>query len=319
MTLRLPIKGTYDFYTTFDLPEYFDQEYDPEEIMEGGYARPLRLKARDVLVVAQFVEEEEGSYFELTLPDQAAPSGAEEAEILGKMSRIVGAQIDADAFVKAMAHDPVIGPMAKKHLGFRRLSLADFYEDAIRLIVRTRISHGPTKQKMVRAIREHWGTRWQWRGREYWGYPRPQVLAKVEPAELREHSLSTRKAEYIIGLAKLVSQGELDLGALEQMSPADFFQRVTQIRGIGPSSAQSLVMRRDRPDAVFPPKKGEPLGSNGMLKWMLPAYGLDPERCTDKEVERILASWRGWEAMVAHTYYYDWTMGQLEKSMGEKT
>lgn len=312
--MRLQSLGTHDFYMTLDVADYFEQEYDPERIAEHGYVRVLKLPQRDVLVHARFEDNHEGPHFLLAVPEQDAPNEAEQAEILRQMSRVLGCSIDTDAFANALADDPVVAPMLERHEGFKRLSRPDFFDDAVRTIIRTQISHGPTKQRMVRDVRAAYGTTFEYMGTTYWSYPRPEVLAQVEPEEIKRHRLTLRKGEYITGLAKLIVDGELDLMELEHMEPQAFYDKIIAIRGIGPSAAQSLVTRRDRPDAVFPIKRTKTKRSNGMLKWLLPHYGLDLDSSPDEEIEQVLSRWAGWEATVSHLFFYNWLMNRLEQA-----
>ncbi len=308
----LASKPPHDFTLTLDVTDYFEEEYDVEEIYEGGFARPLRLSERDVLVVATFNEDPDAPGFTLSLPEQDAPSTEEQAEIMRGMGRVLGSELDYDAFLEAVSDDPVLGPIAHRHVGFKRLSRADFYEDTIRLVIRTRIAHEKTKRKMVRAVREAYGTTFQWRGRSYFAYPRPEVLAEVDPADLRDHGLSKRKGEYITGLAKMVVDGELDLAEIELADPQTFHDLALTIRGVGPSSAQFLMLRRNRSDAAFM-TRDDP-GASGLLRWFLPRYGIDPKEADPEAVDAVLSRWEGFEAMVSHTLYYDHVIADLEKA-----
>jgi 3-methyladenine DNA glycosylase/8-oxoguanine DNA glycosylase len=308
----LSSKPPHDFTLTLDVTEYFEEEYDVEEIVEGGFARPIRLPERDVLVVATYNDDPDAPGFALTLPDQDAPDADEQAAILAAMGRVLGSELDYDAFIEAVADDPHLGSISLRHAGFKRLSRADFYEDAIRLVIRMRIAHEKTKRKMVRAVREAYGTTFQWRGRAYYAYPRPEVLAEVDPADLRAHGLSRRKGEYITGLAKMIVDGELDLAALEEASPTEFHETALGVRGIGPSSAQFLMLRRNRSDAAF--MDADDPSSGGLLRWFLPRYGIDPKEADPEAVAEVLGRWEGFEAMVSHTFYYDHVMAELEKA-----
>ena len=309
----LASKATHDFTLTLDVEDYFEKEYDAEEIMEGGFARPLRLEERDVLVVGRFNEDPEEPGFELSLPEQDSADEDEERQILAAFGRVIGSNLDYDAFAAKVADDPVVGPKASRHHGFKRLSRADFYEDAIRLVIRTRIAHEKTKKKMVAAVREAYGTAFEWRGRTYYAYPRPEVLAGVEPEDLKSHGLSLRKGEYITGLARLVRDGELDLDEMESADPQTFVDTAVGIRGIGPSSAQFLMLRRNRSDALFM-NRDDPGASGSLLRWFLPHYDVDPKEATSEQVDEVLERWEGFEAMVSHVFYYDHVIAELEKA-----
>jgi 3-methyladenine DNA glycosylase/8-oxoguanine DNA glycosylase len=316
--MRIESKPPHDFYLTLDVDEYFEAEYEPEEIFKGGLARPLNLADRVVLAVIHYNENPVEPAFEVEFPDQAAPSAAEQADVRRQVGRIVGSNLDVGAFGEQVADDEVMGPIVDEHFGFKRLSRGNFFEDAVRYIIRTRISHGPTKRNMVQSVRKTWGTAMAYRGRTYYSYPRPEVLKLVEPSDLREFGISKRKGEYITGLAKLVDSEEIDPWALEEMSPADFWEAVIDIRGVGPSTAQSLMFRRNRHDGHFFSRKTKVSGKDkreekGWRRWILPSYGVDPHEASDEDYEAVRDRWRGFEALVSQYLFYDWLMAEKEK------
>ncbi|MGM0556581.1 MAG: DNA-3-methyladenine glycosylase family protein [Myxococcota bacterium] len=310
MSFDIHSKSPHDFFLTLDVDEYFEKEYDAEEIFRGGFARPLTLTDRDVLAVIRWNENPEEPVFHVDFPDHTL-SAEEEEEARRAVSRTLGAELDTRAFYEAVEDDPTLGPLVEKHYGFKRLSRANFFQDAMRSIIRTRISHGPTQKRMVQDVRKTWGQAFEWRDRTYYSYPRPSILAKAEPQELREYGISNRKGEYVIGMAKEIIAGELDVDALEQMSPEDFYERVQEIRGIGPSTAQSLLLRRNRTDAIFPSEKTKGK-EKGIRRWILMSYGLDPHDTPEDEWQQLHDRWRGYETLVSAYFFYNWVMEQKE-------
>jgi len=296
----------HDFGPTLDVDDYFEAEYDPMEVFRHGYAKPLRLSERDVLAVVSWNESIDRPVFGVEFPRHRL-SESERREARTAIRRILGADVDLEAFYDRVADDPVLGPLIDEHRGFKRLSGADFYEDAIRSIVGTRISHDPTKKRMVRDVRENWGSAFTHRDTSYFAYPRPEILADVDPEQFREYGVSKRKGEYISGLAAEVADGELDLRAMEEASPENFYERALEIRGIGPWTAQSLMLRRNRPDAHFPSHRsgGE---EKGIRRWLLMAYDMDPGETTEEEWQKLRSRWEGFEALVSQYLYFDWIM-----------
>ncbi|MFB6263730.1 MAG: DNA-3-methyladenine glycosylase, partial [Bradymonadaceae bacterium] len=233
----------HDFYLALDVDDYFEREYDPLEIYRKGFVRPLRLSERNVLAVIHWNERVDEPVFEVDFP-RYDPTAAEREEAAAAIRRIVGADIDLRPFYEALADDPVLGPLVEEHRGFKRLSCADFYEDAIRSIIGTRISHDPTARRMVQDVREAWGESFVRDGTTYYTYPRPEALADVDPEAFREYGVSGRKGEYITGLAREIAEGDLDLEWMEHADPLEFYDRAREVRGIGPWTAQSLMLRR---------------------------------------------------------------------------
>ena len=80
-------------------------------------------------------------------------------------------------------------------------------------------------------------------------FPSPAVLAEAPVGVLRAMQFSERKAEYIVGLARELATGRLDLSALAGASDADVIARLTAIRGLGRWTAEWFLARAlGRPD-----------------------------------------------------------------------
>ena len=80
-------------------------------------------------------------------------------------------------------------------------------------------------------------------------FPAPAVLADAPVAELRAMQFSQRKAEYIVGLARELATGQLDLGAVAGAPDEAVIARLTAVRGLGRWSAEWFLARAlGRPD-----------------------------------------------------------------------
>jgi AraC family transcriptional regulator, regulatory protein of adaptative response / DNA-3-methyladenine glycosylase II len=73
--------------------------------------------------------------------------------------------------------------------------------------------------------------------------PAPEAIARLEPADMRPWQFSRPKAEYLIGAARLVATGGLDLAALPAMSATRAERTLLAVRGLGPWSVNYLMMR----------------------------------------------------------------------------
>jgi 3-methyladenine DNA glycosylase/8-oxoguanine DNA glycosylase len=306
--MQIESNAPHDFYLTLDARDYFEAEYDPMEVYRRGLAVPLRLSERDILAVMHWNEAPAEPVFEVEFPVTPGPeTSAEDEEVRRALRRVVGADIDLEAFYEQVSDDEVLGPLVEEYWGFKRMSRADMYEDAVRSIIHTRISHGPTQKRMVKDVREAYGRAFEYEKTTYYTYPRPDVLATIEPETFRDYGVSKRKGEYITGMAAEIVEGELDLEALEEMSAESLYERLQEIRGIGPATAQSLMLRRNRPDAYFPSHKTKGT-EKGVRRWILQRYGMDPHETPEDEWQALRDRWRGWEALVSQYLYFDWVM-----------
>ena len=73
--------------------------------------------------------------------------------------------------------------------------------------------------------------------------PAPEAIARLEPADMRPWQYSRQKAEYLIGAARLITGGGLDLAALPAMSATRAERTLLAVRGLGPWSVNYLMMR----------------------------------------------------------------------------
>ena len=69
---------------------------------------------------------------------------------------------------------------------------------------------------------------------------------------MREAGLSSRKVEYVEGLARAMEEGRFDPSRLEQMDDQSAIKAITSLRGFGPWSAEIYLMFSLRRSDIFP-------------------------------------------------------------------
>ena len=88
--------------------------------------------------------------------------------------------------------------------------------------------------------------------------PLPETVAKLEPSDLTPLQFSRSKAEYLIGAARRVVEGRLDLEKLRHFSATRAERTLLEVHGLGPWSVNYLMLRAlGFPDCV-------PLGDTGV-------------------------------------------------------
>jgi 3-methyladenine DNA glycosylase/8-oxoguanine DNA glycosylase len=190
------------------------------------------------------------------------------------------------------------------------MSRANLLEDITNRIIQMQLSHKPTARKMAWKVREAYGTHLLHDGKTLPAWPRPFQLAKADPAQIRKMGPTLRKGEYLVGLAQDMLSGEADLDYLDnEATPQEFYDTISTIRGIGPTSAQDLMLFRDTTEAIFPSnqKKGE---EKGLRKWIILSYGGDPANTSDAEFSDMIAAWKGYEAAAIEFLFVNWVVSQ---------
>jgi AraC family transcriptional regulator of adaptative response / DNA-3-methyladenine glycosylase II len=129
--------------------------------------------------------------------------------------------------------------------------------------------------------------------------PTPATVAAVESRELAPLQFSRSKAEYLIGTARRIVEGHLDLDALRTMSATRTERTLLDIRGFGPWSVNYVMMRAlGFPDCV-------PLGDTGITSGLQAALKLD-ERPGLDATRRLMSVFSPYRSLAtAHLWQFN--------------
>lgn len=302
----------HDWFICLDIDPYFDYEHDPEKIFEAGYIRPIPLEEREIIVTTYFNGDPENPEFHFESQEELSKSDISEAN--RALSRIFGTDLDLRPLYENAINDPVLGSKLSEFYGLKRMARATLFDDVINRIIQMRLSHKPTAKKMVYKVREAYGTHLTHEGRTLPAWPRPFQLVRADPAQIRKLGPTLKKGEYITGIATDLISGELDFEYLDKKAlPSVFYEKMMKIRGIGPTSAQDLMLFRPRTDALFPSnmQKGE---EKGLRKWIIMSYGADPSSLSERDFRQLIHNWKGYEAAALEFLFVNWIISQKKKS-----
>ncbi|MDZ7689937.1 MAG: hypothetical protein U5K69_02080 [Balneolaceae bacterium] len=300
----------HDWFLCLDVEQYFDHEHDPEKVFEEGFTRPIPFGDRDVIVTAFFNGDVENPEFHCQSPESLDKQEIEQAN--KSLARIFGTELDLRPLYDRVEDDPVLSPKLTDLYGLKRMARGNLFEDAMNRIIEMRLSHKPTAKRMVHDVREKYGTTLVHNGKNVPAWPRPHQLVKADPMSIRKLGPTKRKGEFIIGMAEDILAGELDLDHLEECDPMQFYNRIREVRGIGPTSAQQLMLFRNRTDAAFPSNKksGE---EKGLRKWIILSYGGDPDDISEEDFRQMINHWEGYEAAALEFMFVSWVLSEKEK------
>jgi DNA-3-methyladenine glycosylase II len=122
--------------------------------------------------------------------------------------------------------------------------------------------------------------------------PTPSELLGVEAIQLRAAGLSRRRVETLRDLAARLTDGRLETDALALLSDDGFVSALTAIPGIGPWTAQGvLLVALQREDVALP-------GDLALRKAIRDAYELDGLP-SEQEVVAIAQKWRPFRSLAA--------------------
>lgn len=129
--------------------------------------------------------------------------------------------------------------------------------------------------------------------------PAPEAIASLNREELLKSQFSRQKADYVIGIAKLVAGGELDLNGLRCGSATRAERTLLSVHGLGPWSVNYVMMRSmGFADCV-------PLGDTGVSSGLQALFKLQV-RPDSHTVRRLMAVFSPYRSLAtAHLWQFN--------------
>ncbi|CAM3939949.1 DNA-3-methyladenine glycosylase family protein [Mesobacillus zeae] len=203
---------------------------------------------------------------------------------------------DLGAFYQVANQDKVLKNLAHKYYGLRIMCIPDLFEALVWAIMGQQINLTFAYTLKKRFV-EQFGESLTFEGDTFWLFPSFEKIALINVDDLRKLQFTSRKAEYIIDIAKAMINGELTKELLLQKKDDQQIQwSLMRIRGIGPWTADYVMMKCLHYTSSFPVAD---VGLHNALRNLL-----DLERKpTIEEIEKYAADWEGWQA---YATYYLW-------------
>jgi DNA-3-methyladenine glycosylase II len=274
------------------------------DVVEAGvYRRALELGERPRLLEVRSVTGGERTSLRVSLPDGPATSAELDAaaSLVARCFRVNDDMAHLDALAPA---DPCFGGLVQQVRGLRALIMPSAFEALVWAIIGQQINIA-FAYKLKRVLVERLGQRLEHAGRVYHLFPSPERLAELDPEELRRLQFSGQKSRYVIDLSRLIARGELDLEALNRLSPDAARAELMRLRGIGRWTAEYVLIRG------LGARDELPAADLGLQLAAGRIYGLD-HRPTESELRTLAEPWAGWRAYYA--FYLWFTLSQRIES-----
>ncbi len=176
--------------------------------------------------------------------------------------RFLGLPFDLDGFYVWAAGEETLAPLVAALAGFRPPLQPSPFEALVTSITAQQVS-----LQSAAAIRSRFIERWGVAHEHAHSFPTRERVAQATEEELIGVGFSTRKAEYVVGLAR----SDLDLDALAGLADEEVTARLVAIRGLGEWTADWFLARHlARPHAW-------PAGDLGLRKAVAAFYGDVPD------------------------------------------
>lgn len=140
-----------------------------------------------------------------------------------------------------MSRDPRIAELEARFRGLRPVLQPELFTAIVRSITAQQVNlKWATTTR--RRLAECYGCRYMLGSHEVMALE-PDRLASASVEDLRALQFTTRKSEYLIGLAQAVASGTLDLEALLPATDDEVIERLTALRGLGRWTAEWFLAR----------------------------------------------------------------------------
>ena len=190
-----------------------------------------------------------------------APSEAGVAEARCTIERMLGLYVDLAGFYELAASDKRLAGLAQHFLGVRPPRFASVFEALVNAVACQQLSL-TVGIHLLDRLAAVYGPQVALRGATP-GFPTAERLAAAEPSQLRRLGFSLAKARTIIGLARAVGSGTLDLDALVQAEDERAVSALVSLPGIGRWSAEYVLLRGFGRLEVLP---GDDVGARNNLR-----------------------------------------------------
>ena len=175
----------------------------------------------------------------LHLDGPAGAVSAVDLEVLAR--RLLGLQLDVDAFELAHAGHPELGALVLAQSGLRIPMAATPFEALAWAVTGQQINVGVASQLRRRLIllagRQH--------SSGLWCHPDAEAVARLNEDQLREAKFSVAKTQTILRISRMVIEGSLPLeGWLIEPGAVDELQAgLLAIKGVGPWTVNYTLLR----------------------------------------------------------------------------
>ena len=223
----------------------------------------------------------------------ANPERVPEQAICLTLMRMLALDLDGEAFLELGKRDKVVGALQRERPGVRMALFPSPYEAAARAIIGHRLNVGQAA-KLHARIAADYGVGVEIGGQTIYGFPAPRALAALSAVQ----GLASNKVEQLRALGVAAGEGWLDTARLKAMTKEAAMAHLQQLAGIGPFSADLILLRGvGDPDAF-------PASEMRLQRAMAKAYDLGdaPDLATLEQVAERWRPYRSWVGLLLRNH-----------------
>lgn len=266
----------------------------PEEclyqVLDNRIYRWVKLSGENLLIE---IRNRENQALEIYFPDHIPSSVARKA-VVSYVQEWFDLGIDLAPFYDMMRRDNLLKFLVNDYKGLRLIGVPDLFEALSWAIIGQQINLTFAYTLKKRFV-ESYGLSLEWRGKHFWMFPEPEKIANLTVQDLKKLQFTGRKAEYLIGIAQKICNKTLSKSQMLQ-DLREARQQLLQIRGIGPWTAEYVLMRCLRDPSAFPIQD---VGLHNAIKNL-------QRSATKPSIEEIQEMGESWGQWKSYATFYLW-------------
>lgn len=198
----------------------------------------------------------------------------------------LGLDVDPQPLERLSPDEPALRATLAALRGMRPPRFADFFETFARVIPFQQLSIDAGVAIVARLVRR-FGDSMEHAGGRYFAFPNADAIAAAPIARLRACGLSTKKAQTLRYIARLIATGALREEEIAETGTVEALRLLTELPGIGPWSAALVLLRGFGRLDVFPPN------DVGAARALAALLRLDADASVEQVVRRF-GDYRGY-------------------------
>ena len=230
----------------------------------------------------------------------ASPAAVRQAASL-VIDRLLGPKIDLNYFYRSFDKYPKIGMLIQEFRGLKPPRFPSVFEALVNAFSCQQVSLN-VGLLLLNSLAVNYGRSMKVEGNRVYAFPTADTLAMLSDEELRKLGFSTRKSEYIIQTAKLVSNEKMDLESISGMNEREAIEFLSQLKGVGRWTAEYALLRGAGRIDVFP--ADDIGGQNGLRSLLTLGGNIDYNR-----VNRLTSKWQPYDGLI----YFHLLLRRLKK------
>jgi DNA-3-methyladenine glycosylase II len=235
-------------------------------------------------------------YLNIRFLGESKPTTAIREEVACYVREWFDLDRDLRPFYSMAKEDHLLGPAVDSFYGLRIIGIHDLFEALCWGILGQQINLS-FAYTLKRRLVEKFGRSVVHDGVTYWVFPSPKDISSLSAPELESLRMTKKKSEYLIGVAGLMYQGKLTKDLLLTVGSHQQAEKMlVQIRGIGPWTANYVLMRCLRYPCAFPI---DDVGLHNAIKNLL-GKEMKPAKV---EILKLAVNWKNWES---YATFYLW-------------